>query len=360
QALLGIYPDLFMGGVAISGVPCGCWAASYTGDSGSSAQWSGPCAGGQVSKSAQEWGDQVRAMFPGYTGHRPRVQLWHGKADTTINYNNQVEAIKEWTNLLALSATPTVTDTAKAGQTHQTWKSACGYTVLETFALDGIGHSVNWDLNTAAKFLGLDQPVTTDPEAAACPSNGTGGAGGVSGAGGAAGSGGSSGGRSASGGAMSAGGSAGNSSPGGSTSTAGGAGAAASGGAPSASGGNSSGGSTNTAGNNSGGAVAQSGALGAGGASAAAGASNPAMGTGGGASGGSNTSGGSNGGQNTTGTSPAQVGGSAVAGAPSAGVDASSGCGCRVVSPKRSLGAMGALAFVAAAFGLRRARKRRE
>ena len=26
QALMGVYPDLFAGGVAVSGVPCGCWA----------------------------------------------------------------------------------------------------------------------------------------------------------------------------------------------------------------------------------------------------------------------------------------------------------------------------------------------
>ena len=33
----------------------------------------------------------------------------------TINYNNQGEAIKEWTNVLGLSTTPTSTDTPKVG-----------------------------------------------------------------------------------------------------------------------------------------------------------------------------------------------------------------------------------------------------
>lgn len=180
QALLGVYPDIFAAGVAVSGVPCGCWAVDYTGDVASNGQWSGPCAGGQVSKTAQQWGDLVRSMFPSYTGHRPRVQLWHGTADTTISYKNLAEAVKEWTNVLSLSEAPATND-KKFGGTHQLWKSQCGFGVLETFAIDGAGHGVNWDVNTAVAFLGLDQVGTADPEAIACPPSGGGGGGGAGG-----------------------------------------------------------------------------------------------------------------------------------------------------------------------------------
>ncbi len=177
QALMGVYPDIFAAGVAVSGVPCGCWAVDYSGDVAQNGQWSGPCAGGQVSKTAQQWGDLVRAMFPDYAGHRPRLQLWHGTADTTISYKNLAEAVKEWTNLLALSESPATTDT-KFGGTHQLWKSQCGFGVFETFSVDGAGHGVSWDVNTAVSFLGLDQVGSPDPEAAACPAtSGAGGAG---------------------------------------------------------------------------------------------------------------------------------------------------------------------------------------
>src|SRR6478609_6238423 len=178
QALMGVYPDLFAAGVAISGVPCGCWAVDYTGDVASNGQWSGPCAGGQVSKTAKEWGDLVRSMFPSYSGHRPRLQLWHGTADTTISYKNLAEAVKEWTNVLSLSDAPTTTDT-KFGGAHQLWKSQCGFGVLETYAVDGAGHDVKWDTNAAVQFLGLDPLGSADPEAVACPptSGGAGGAG---------------------------------------------------------------------------------------------------------------------------------------------------------------------------------------
>ncbi|MGE5786032.1 MAG: alpha/beta hydrolase family esterase [Myxococcales bacterium] len=184
EALMGIYPDLFAAGVGISGVPCGCWAEQYTGDVATNGQWSGPCAGGNVTKTAQQWGDLVRSAFPGYSGHRPRLQLWHGDPDNTISYKNLLESIKEWTNVLALSTTPTATDSSKSNTTHQSWRNACGFTVLETFAIKGADHAVNWDVSTVAAFLGLDKADGLDPEAAACPS--TGGSGGAGGAGGSA------------------------------------------------------------------------------------------------------------------------------------------------------------------------------
>lgn len=87
NVLAGAYPDLFAAGAAFSGVPYGCFA-------GSSA-WNSQCAQGLLIKTAQAWGDQVRAGYPGYTGARPRLQLWHGTADTTLYYQNLVEAIKE-------------------------------------------------------------------------------------------------------------------------------------------------------------------------------------------------------------------------------------------------------------------------
>ena len=90
EALLAVYPDVFKAGAEFSGVPAGCWADGYA----SSNQWSGNCAGGKTTFTAQQWGDKVRAMYTGYSGFRPRVQLWHGDADTTILPNNQTEAIK--------------------------------------------------------------------------------------------------------------------------------------------------------------------------------------------------------------------------------------------------------------------------
>src|SRR5436190_1283039 len=108
------------------------------------------------------------------------------------------EDIKEWTNLLGLSETPTGTDTPSSGTTHQFWKNSCGYVVYETFALAGVGHAVPFDGNEVAKYFGLDKAGGQDPETAACPGavpggGGAGGSGGTTGAGGGGGAGGAGG-----------------------------------------------------------------------------------------------------------------------------------------------------------------------
>jgi len=197
QALMAVYPDVFRAGSARAGVPAGCWAEGYA----TSNQWSDSCAGGNVSKTAQAWGDLVRGMFPSYMGHRPRLQIIQGDADQTISFKNSAEAIKEWTNVLALSTAPSSTDmttTSIATYSRQFWKNTCGYTVFETWAGKGGGHSMAYEEDAILKFFGLDVAGGTDPEPD-CPAGGTGSGG--SGAGGGSSAGGSSAGGSSSGGA---------------------------------------------------------------------------------------------------------------------------------------------------------------
>ncbi|MGK3997532.1 extracellular catalytic domain type 1 short-chain-length polyhydroxyalkanoate depolymerase [Sorangium sp. So ce1024] len=178
QALLAVYPDIFRAGAARAGVPAGCWADGFD----PSNQWSGNCAGGRTSKTAQQWGDQVRAMYPGYTGHRPRLQIFHGTADATINYNNHREAIKEWTNVLGLSETPTSTDTmTTANRTtydRQFWENECGQTVFEAWSGRDGAHSMAYEADAILEFFGLDKADAVDPEADCSASSGSGGSGG--------------------------------------------------------------------------------------------------------------------------------------------------------------------------------------
>ena len=186
QALMAVYPDIFRAGAARAGVPAGCWADGY--DPGQ--QWSNNCAGGNTNKTAQQWGDQVRAMFPGYTGHRPRLQIMQGQSDTTISYKNTAESIEEWTNVLGLSTAPTSMDTgfkaANATYNRQFWKNACGYTVFEAWSSPGGTHSMPYEEADILKFFGLDVAGGADPEPDCTGSTGTGGAGGRGGSGGTA------------------------------------------------------------------------------------------------------------------------------------------------------------------------------
>jgi acetylxylan esterase len=196
ELLLALYPDVFKAGAAFAGMPAGCRGAN---ESGSGGGYSNACAGGSVTHTPQEWGDLARTFDPGYTGHRPRVQLFHGDADTTIKYPNHTEAIKEWTNVLGLSATPTSTEMGvQLGQhkaTRQKWQNACGQVVVDAFTSIGGDHGPSDALFNASyviPFLGLDKTGPVDPEIELCPV-GAGGGGGMGGAGGSGGSGGAAG-----------------------------------------------------------------------------------------------------------------------------------------------------------------------
>ena len=80
----------------------GCWSAGWS----AASNWGGTCANGQDTMTAQAWGTLVHGMFPSYTGFRPRIQLWHGTADSTLRFPNFGEEVKQWTNVLGASQTP--------------------------------------------------------------------------------------------------------------------------------------------------------------------------------------------------------------------------------------------------------------
>jgi poly(hydroxyalkanoate) depolymerase family esterase len=134
NVMLADYPDVFKAGAAFMGVPDGCFAGPGVD------VWNAPCAQGQVIKTPQQWGDIARGADPGYTGPRPRMQLWHGTADTTLNYNNFREEIKQWTNVLGVSQTPTSTDTPQSGWTRTRYDNSAGTTEVEAYSIAGAGH----------------------------------------------------------------------------------------------------------------------------------------------------------------------------------------------------------------------------
>ena len=177
QALLAVYPDVFKAGASFAGVPAGCWSAGWS----AASNWGGTCAGGNDIQSGAQWGDLVRGMYPEYTGHRPRVQLFHGDADAIINYKNFAEGIKEWTDVLGLDPNPTSTSSGITLGNHQAtrqqWKNACGAVVLDAFTSLGGDHGPSDALFNASfviPFLGLDTVGPVDPELAACPDPGGG------------------------------------------------------------------------------------------------------------------------------------------------------------------------------------------
>jgi acetylxylan esterase len=324
ELLLGLYPDIFKAGSSFAGMPAACHGPND--NTTNATGYNGTCAGGMVNYTPQQWGDLVRNMNPGYTGHRPRLQLFHGSADPTISFANMAESVTQYENLQGLGTTPTKTNTGLTLGTHQgteqQWNNACGYLVLDAFDSINGDHGPSDALflpQYVVPFFGLDKTGAVDPEIEQCGSTGVGGSAGTAGGtGGTAGAG--------------SGGQAGAKQTG-------------SGGAGGVAGGGGHGGAAASTGK--GGANGTGGSSGTGGTSAGTGG----MGTGGVATGGTTASGGSTGtGGGASGGTSAGTGGAASGGASggSAGDESTvSGCNCTVAT--RGFGAPGGLAIL---FGL--------
>ncbi|MDG4757566.1 PHB depolymerase family esterase [Micromonospora sp. WMMD710] len=160
NVMLGDYPDVFAAGASFAGVPFGCFAT------GGSSEWNSECANGQLIRTAQQWGDLVRGAYPGYTGQRPRMQIWHGTNDETLRYPNFGEQVKQWTNVHGLSQTPTYTDSPQSGYTRTRYGSSGPTAPVEAISMQGVSHNLPVDAAQVIRFFGLDgtvPPPTTPP-----------------------------------------------------------------------------------------------------------------------------------------------------------------------------------------------------
>lgn len=165
NVLLGDYPDVFAAGAAFSGVPFGCFATT------DGSEWNSACAQGTITRTAQEWGDIARAAYPGYTGSRPRMQLWHGTEDDVLRYPNFGEEIKQWTNVQGVSQTPAATDSPQSGWTRTRYGGTGDRAQVEAISLQGVGHNLYaWGMAARVlTFFGLDSGGTVpQPPAGPC------------------------------------------------------------------------------------------------------------------------------------------------------------------------------------------------
>lgn len=168
--MLTLYPDVFKAGAAYMGVPFGCFADASDYPPGTS-----KCTGGSMVRTAQQWGDAVRAAYPGYSGPRPPIQLWHGTADTLVPYQLLQEDIKQWTNVFGLSQTPTSTDSPQSGWNRSSFADSSGKVDIEAYSIQGAGHVLPQAgmAAYAVHFFGLDGTSSGggDTTAPSVPSN---------------------------------------------------------------------------------------------------------------------------------------------------------------------------------------------
>ena len=86
------YPNLFAAATVYSGVSAGCFVSA----SDQVDAWNSSCSQGNVITTPEHWANIAEDMYPGYTGSRPKMQIYHGSEDATLLPQNYYETCKQW------------------------------------------------------------------------------------------------------------------------------------------------------------------------------------------------------------------------------------------------------------------------
>lgn len=151
SAVLACYPEVFAGGAIIAGLPYG---AAGTVQQALDSMNRCP------SRSAQEWGDLVRAAAP-RSPRWPRISVWHGTADRTVIPANAREILKQWTNVHGLTETPSAAATVD-GYDRKVWTDAAGDEAIEFYGIADLAHGTPLSTGEADDECGTVGPYLLD------------------------------------------------------------------------------------------------------------------------------------------------------------------------------------------------------
>jgi poly(hydroxyalkanoate) depolymerase family esterase len=129
SVMLATYPELFAGGAVIAGLPFGVATNVREALNG---MFQSP------SRPAGELGDLVRKAS-NHKGPWPKLSVWHGSADRTVNPANANEIVKQWLDVHGLPTLPMSEGTVD-GYPHQIWWNADGETTVESYTITNMAH----------------------------------------------------------------------------------------------------------------------------------------------------------------------------------------------------------------------------
>jgi poly(hydroxyalkanoate) depolymerase family esterase len=157
--MLAVYPEVFAGGAIIAGVPYKC-----ANDGNEALSQCGVSLTGQLAPmkdlTPAQWGDLVRHASS-HSGPFPRVSIWQGTADSTVNPQDQRELVDQWTNVLGIDQIPDTEDTIN-GQAHKLYKDNNGKVLVETVLVKGMGHGTPISPGNANNQCGKAAPFILD------------------------------------------------------------------------------------------------------------------------------------------------------------------------------------------------------
>jgi hypothetical protein len=129
SVMLATYPEIFAGGAIIAGLPFGVASNVREALSG---MFQSPA------RAASELGDLVRSAS-NHKGPWPKLSVWHGSADRTVNPANANEIVKQWLDVHQLPAAPMSEGTVN-GYPRQVWWNAEGETIVESYTITDMAH----------------------------------------------------------------------------------------------------------------------------------------------------------------------------------------------------------------------------
>ncbi len=129
SVMLAAYPEVFAAGAVIAGLPFGVATNVREALSG---MFQSP------SRPADELGDLVRSASD-HNGPWPKLSVWHGSADRTVNPANANEIVKQWLDVHGLPLAP-MSETIVDGHPHQVWWNADGETIVESYTITDMAH----------------------------------------------------------------------------------------------------------------------------------------------------------------------------------------------------------------------------
>jgi poly(hydroxyalkanoate) depolymerase family esterase len=129
SVMLATYPEVFAAGAVIAGLPFGVATNVREALNGMFQTPSHP---------ASELGDLVRNASD-HSGPWPKLSVWHGSADRTVNPANANEILKQWLDVHQLPAAP-MSEANVDGYPRQVWWNADGETIVESYTITNMAH----------------------------------------------------------------------------------------------------------------------------------------------------------------------------------------------------------------------------
>lgn len=142
--ILATYPEVFAGGAIIAGLPYRCGTKTLTAETDCGVTLAGRPHKTAPDRTPADWGQLVQKAVPDHRGPWPRVSIWQGTADETVDPPNARELMEQWTNIHDIDQTPDEREDG-SNYTRFLFKDAQGKVLAESYEIRGFGHATPID-----------------------------------------------------------------------------------------------------------------------------------------------------------------------------------------------------------------------